>query len=195
MDPAPPAGTAELARILRDSSVQLGSFTLASGRTSSYYIDARRTTMSAHGLELIGELGLQAIRSAGWDATLVGGLTLGADPVAYAIAMASHRAPPPLDAFTVRKEPKGHGQKRQIEGRFHERARVVIVEDVITTGQSALRAAAAVRTAGGSVAGVLAVVDREEGGREAIERAGYPLRVLVSLEQLGIPKQDRDGAG
>jgi len=194
MTPAPPAQIAELAQLLRDRSVRLGEFTLASGRTSSYYVDARRTTMSARGLELIGELGLAAIRDAGWDAAVVGGLTLGADPVAYAVAMASRQAPPYLDAFTVRKEPKGHGARRQIEGCFHEGVRAVVVEDVITTGQSALRAAEAVTAAGGVVAGVLAVVDREEGGRGAIEHAGYQLRVLVSLGQLGISKLDGNGS-
>jgi orotate phosphoribosyltransferase len=192
MSAAPPSRTAELAQLLREKSVELGSFTLASGRKSNYYVDARRTTMSARGLELIGELGLAAIRDAGWDATLVGGLTLGADPVAYAIAIASRRTPPQLDGFTVRKEPKGHGAKRQIEGCFHEGARAVIVEDVITTGQSALRAIDAVTAAGGVVAGVLAVVDREEGGREAIERAGFALRVLVSPGELGVSPQDGD---
>lgn len=195
MNPAPPARKAELARILREKSVELGSFTLASGRTSSYYVDARRTTMSARGLELIGELGLAAIRAAGWDATVVGGLTLGADPVAYAIAMASRQAPPQLDAFAVRKEPKDHGARRQIEGCFATGARAVVVEDVITTGHSVLRAVEAVSAAGGAIVGVLAVVDREEGGRETIERAGHPLRVLVSLGDLGIPPQDVDAAG
>ena len=195
MSATPPSQTAELAQLLREKSVELGSFTLASGRQSSYYVDARRTTMSARGLELIGELGAGVIRDAGWDVGLVGGLTLGADPVAYAIAVASRRGSPQLDAFTVRKEAKGHGARRQIEGCFQEGAKVVVVEDVITTGQSALRAIEAVTAAGGVVVGVLAVVDREEGGREAIERLGIPLRVLVSLRDLGIPRQGADDAG
>jgi orotate phosphoribosyltransferase len=195
MNPAPPNRIAELAQLLREKSVELGSFTLASGRTSSYYVDARRTTMSARGLELIGELGLAAVRDAGWDATAVGGLTLGADPVAYAVSLASRRAPPAIDAFTVRKEPKGHGAKRQIEGCFGAGARAVVVEDVITTGQSALRAIEAVAAAGGVVVGVLAVVDREEGGRQAIEQAGHQLRVLVSLRDLGITPLDGDATG
>ena len=100
---------AALIQLLRQRSVTYGSFVLSSGRTTDYYVDARRTTMSAEGLWLIGELALEAIRQAGWDAQFVGGMTLGADPVAYAIALASHRAPPVLDAFTVRKEPKEHG--------------------------------------------------------------------------------------
>ncbi|MBI2073642.1 MAG: orotate phosphoribosyltransferase [Gemmatimonadetes bacterium] len=177
---------ARLVALLRERSVQRGSFTLASGRSSSYYIDARITTMSAAGLLLVGELGLHAIRRARWEAELVGGLTMGADPVAYAIARASSEAPPVLDAFSVRTEIKGHGAGRRIEGCFRSGARVVVVEDVITSGQSALTAIGAVREAGGSVSGVLAVVDRDEGGRAAIERAGVPVLSLVSVRDLGV---------
>jgi len=176
-----------LVQLLRAQSVAVGEFTLASGRRSTYYIDARLTTMSARGLELIGSVGLSVIREAGWQPASVGGLTLGADPVAYAIARASCDAPPIVNAFTVRKEPKGHGAKRQVEGCFDPKMPVVVVEDVVTTGQSALRAIAAIRDGGGTVRGVLAVVDREEGGREAIEQAGCPLRSLVSLADLGLP--------
>ena|SRR2546428_4364696 len=172
--------------ILRDRSLRLGEFTLASGRRSTYYIDARRTTMSAHGLEVIGTLGLDCIRDVGWKADLVGGLTLGADPVAYAVALASRRDPPTLDAFTVRKEPKSHGAGQLIEGCFTPGARVVVVEDVLTTGGSALRAIDTVRASGGSVSGVLVVVDREEGGRAAVESAGYAVRALVSVRELGV---------
>jgi orotate phosphoribosyltransferase len=177
---------AKLVDLVKERSLELGSFTLASGRQSSYYIDARPTTMSAQGLELIGQLGVTAIREAGWTGTLVGGLTLGADPVAYAVAMASLDRPPAIDAFTVRKEPKAHGKGRQIEGCFFEGAGVVVVEDVITTGGSALKAIAAVESAGALVSGVLAVVDRDEGGRVAIEDKGYPVLALVTLSDLGI---------
>lgn len=177
---------AQLVALLRERSVQTGDFTLASGRKSSYYIDARRTTMSARGLELIGQAGLAAIRRAGWQPSLVGGLTLGADPVAYAIARASRDAPPVINGFTIRKEPKDHGAKRQIEGCFEPGANVVVIEDVITTGQSALRAVEAVRSAGSTVEGVLAVVDREEGGRGALAAAGLPIVALVTLADLGV---------
>ena len=168
-----------LIALLARMSARRGQFTLASGRTSTLYIDARRTTMSPEGLALIGPLGLAAIRDAGWVVDAVGGLTLGADPVAYAIAYASASSGRPLRAFTVRKEAKAHGTGRLIEGPFESGDRVAIVEDVITTGGSALRAAAAVEAAGGQVAGVLALVDREEGGREAIEAAGYEVRTLA----------------
>lgn len=173
-----------LVELLRTRSLRTGEFTLASGRRSSYYVDCRRTTMHAEGLVLVGALGLAAIRSLGWRAESVGGLTLGADPVAYAIAMASHAAPPPIHGFTVRKAAKAHGTARHIEGCFEPGAAVVVVEDVITTGGSALEAIAAVRAAGGSVSGVLAVVDREEGGAEAIARAGVPVHALVAARLL-----------
>jgi orotate phosphoribosyltransferase len=179
----------QLVDLIKKRSLKLGSFTLSSGRESSFYIDARRTTMSAHGLKLIGQLGLSAIRDAGWSAGFVGGLTLGADPVAYAVALASIERPPLLDAFTVRKEPKSHGTEQRIEGCFGHSASVIVAEDVITTGGSALNAIAAVEAAGAQVAGVLAVVDREEGGRDAIENGGYSVRVLVTLSDLGLDLQ------
>jgi len=149
--------------------------------------------MSAQGLELIGQLGLSTIREAGWSAGLVGGLTLGADPIAYAVALASISRPPQLDAFTVRKQPKSHGTRQRIEGCFSDNARVIVAEDVITTGGSALDAIGAVEAAGAKVAGVLAVVDREEGGRDAIEDGGYSVRVLVTLSDLGLDRQTYNG--
>lgn len=163
-----------LAQLLAERSARRGTFTLASGRTSDLYIDARLTTMSPDGLALIGPLALAAMAGAGWAVDAVGGLTLGADPVAYAIAYAStvgRAADAWVRAFTVRKQPKAHGTGQRIEGPFRAGDRVVVVEDVITTGGSALQAVDAVRAAGGIVVGVLAVVDREEGGREAIEQA------------------------
>jgi len=173
-----------LVALLRARSLTLGDFVLASGRRSSYYIDCRRTTMHADGLALIGALGLAAIRDAGWPADVVGGLTLGADPVAYAIAAASAGRPPAVHGFTVRKAPKQHGTGRRIEGCFEAGARAIVVEDVITTGGSALEAVAAVRAEGGTVGGVLAVVDRGEGGREALEGAGLAVRTLVHVREL-----------
>jgi orotate phosphoribosyltransferase len=173
-----------LIALLARRSARRGQFTLASGRTSTLYIDARLTTMSPEGLALIGPLGLAAIRDAQWEADAVGGLTLGADPVSYAISYASASRPPAVRAFTVRKEAKAHGTGRLIEGPFESGDRVVIVEDVITTGGSALRAAEAVTRAGGLIAGVLSLVDREEGGREAIEAAGYAVRSLAPASSI-----------
>lgn len=175
---------ARLVSLLKARSVLFGDFVLASGRRSSYYIDCRRTTMHAEGLRLVGRVGLAAMRARGWDAGLVGGLTLGADPVAYAIAVASCDAPPPVHAFTVRKAVKAHGAGRRIEGCFEPGAAVVVVEDVITTGGSALEAARVVGEEGGTVLGVLAVVDRDEGGVAALQAAGLATEALVSVREL-----------
>ncbi len=140
--------------------------------------------MRPEGLSLIGPLSLSLLAAEHVEPDSVGGLTLGADPVAYAIAYASAAGPRPVRAFTVRKEPKTHGTARLIEGPFLPTDRVVVVEDVITTGASALRAISAVRAAGATVLAVLAVVDRNEGGREAISSAGIPVLALVSAGEL-----------
>jgi orotate phosphoribosyltransferase len=173
----------QLVHLLASRSARRGQFTLASGRQSTLYIDARLTTMSPEGLVVIGSLGLRTIRES-WEADSVGGLTLGADPISYAISYASGLTDRPLRAFTVRKEAKTHGTGKLIEGPFQSNDRVVVIEDVITTGGSALKAIAAVQAAGGTVAGVLALVDREEGGREAIESAGIPVISLVTAQEL-----------
>lgn len=180
---------ARLVALLAARSAKRGDFVLASGRRSSLYIDCRLTTMSPEGQLLIGRAGLSALRRSGWAVDAIGGLTLGADPVAYAIAHASaieHEQGRGglVRAFTVRKEAKQHGTGRLIEGPFVAGDRVVVVEDVITTGASALRAADAIRTAGGTVLGVLALVDRQEGGREALEAAGLSVLSLTLASQL-----------
>jgi orotate phosphoribosyltransferase len=175
-----------LERLLLNRSVQRGDFVLTSGQRSSYYIDCRLATMSAEGMALIGRMGLDAIRRAGWKPDSVGGLTMGADPVAYAIAAASFDTDAPVDAFSVRKEAKGHGTGRLIEGNFKPGHAVVVVEDVITSGGSARRAAATIEDAGGKVLGVLAVVDREEGGKDALEREGRRVVTLTTAAGLGL---------
>jgi orotate phosphoribosyltransferase len=173
-----------LVALLAERSAKRGQFTLASGKQSTFYIDARLTTMSPEGLSIIGPLALSTIRQTGWSITAVGGLTLGADPIAYAISYASARSDHPLRAFTVRKEAKGHGTGKLLEGPFREGDRVAVIEDVLTTGGSALRAIDAIRDAGGSVIGVLALVDREEGARQAIEKTGIPVVTLVTASQI-----------
>jgi orotate phosphoribosyltransferase len=177
---------AALISLLKQRSVRFGDFTLASGARSPYYIDCRLTTMSAPGQVLIGALGLQAIRDAGWIADAIGGLTMGADPVSYAIAAASANSASPIDAFSVRKEAKKHGTGRRIEGNFTPGNRVVMIEDVITSGGSAITAIEAVREEGGEVIGLLALVDRQAGGREKIEALGVAVRSLVAANELGI---------
>jgi orotate phosphoribosyltransferase len=181
-----PADRSALEQLLLERSVRRGEFVLASGQRSSYYIDCRLTTMSAPGQALIGRLGLDAIRATGWRPRSVGGLTMGADPVAYAIAGASAGDPTPIDAFSVRKEAKTHGTGRLIEGNFEPGDSVVVIEDVITSGGSALKAIEAVRGAGGKVLGVLAVVDREQGGRAKIEAADVPVVALTTSSALGL---------
>jgi orotate phosphoribosyltransferase len=177
---------ASLRRLLLERSIQRGSFLLASGQRSSYYIDCRLATMSAEGLALIGRMGLDAIRRAGWRPNSVGGLTMGADPVAYAIAAASFGTDAPVDVFSVRKESKDHGTGRLIEGNFKSGHSVVVVEDVITSGGSARRALSAIEEAGGQVLGVLAVVDREEGGKETLESNGRTVVALTTATELGL---------
>jgi orotate phosphoribosyltransferase len=175
-----------LRHLLLTRSVRQGDFVLASGQRSSYYIDCRPSTMSAEGQALIGRLGLAAIRSAGWTPRAIGGLTMGADPVAYAVAGASWASGPPIDAFSVRKEAKDHGTGRLIEGNFSPGDQVVVVEDVITSGGSAQQAISAVRAAGGEVMGVLAVVDREQGGRDVIAAMGIHVVALTTTSALGL---------
>jgi orotate phosphoribosyltransferase len=142
--------------------------------------------MSAEGMVLIGRMGWDAIRRAGWRPTAVGGLTMGADPVSYSIAAASFGSDAPVDAFSVRKEAKDHGAGRVIEGNFKPGDRVVIVEDVITSGDSARRAAEAVEGAGGKVLGIVAVVDREEGGKDALQAGGRMVVALTTVTALGL---------
>ena len=172
--------------LLVSRSVRRGDFVLASGRRSSFYIDARLTTMSGDGLAVIGGLGLDRLAVRGWTPRAVGGLTLGADPVAYALALTARHRGQLLDAFTVRKQAKEHGTGKRIEGCFAAGDPVVVVEDVLTTGSSAREAIGAVEREGGRVLGVLAVVDRQEGGREAIERAGYVVEVFLTAADLGL---------
>lgn len=178
------AARAELLRLLAERSFRTGTFQLASGRTSDYYIDCRVTTLHAAGQALIGIVALDALAEAGLEPDLVGGLTMGADPIACSIAGESHRRGRPVHAFSVRKDRKSHGRGRQIEGCFEPGARVVVVEDVITTGGSVLQATDAVRAAGGQVLGVLALVDRKEGGRESLEDRGLRMLCLYDVDDL-----------
>ena len=173
-----------LTSLLAERSSKKGHFVLASGRESDFYIDARLTTMSPDGLAVIGRLGLAILQQSGWQIDAVGGMTLGADPVSYAISYASAGLSHPLRAFTVRKEAKTHGTGKLIEGPFKSGDSVVVIEDVITTGGSALRAIDAVRAEGGTVSGVLAVVDRQEGGREKLESAGVSVIALTTAQQI-----------
>lgn len=181
-DPAPD----RLLAILRSKSVFFGDFVLSSGARSPYYFDCRLTTLDPEGAILTGQAVWRVIESEsaaqGRPYASVGGLTMGADPVSLATAMASFRAgaKPPLGAFVVRKAPKGHGQTRLIEGNFTPGSWVVVVDDVVTTGESTVKAIEAVVAAGGLVGLAVALLDREAGARERIEALGTPFRALYT---------------
>ena len=177
----------KLERILMERSVRHGNFILASGKSSTVYVDVRLTTMSPEGMALIGSLALDRILSLEWNPDSVGGLTLGADPVAFAVSFSSANSPRPIRCFTVRKEAKSHGTGNLIEGPFLSGDRVVVVEDVITTGKSALQAIESIEQAGGQIQGVLAIVDREDGGREKIESRGFAVTALTTIANLVSP--------
>jgi orotate phosphoribosyltransferase len=173
-----------LVALLAERSTKRGQFVLSSGKQSTFYIDARLTTMSPEGLSIIGPLALSVLEQTGWSIDAIGGLTLGADPISYAISYASADSDHPLRAFTVRKDVKAHGTGKQLEGPFKRGDRVAVIEDVITTGGSALKAIDAIRKADGIVVGVLALVDREEGGLQELEKTGVPVIALVTASQI-----------
>ena len=157
-------------------------FKLSSGKMSRYYIDLKQITFDPEGVYLVGKVMYELVREFNPDAC--GGLTLGADPIAYAITFVSLMDGNPIKPFVVRKEPKSHGMGRQIEGLLKEGERVAILEDVVTTGGSALKAVKACRDYGLEILGVFAVVDREEGGKENLEKEGVPLYSVFKLSEL-----------
>lgn len=155
-------------------------FQLSSGMTSPYYLDGKRTTLDPKGAVLVGRLCFERLKGRGISA--VGGLTLGADPVALAVALTSELNGEPMRAFIVRKEPKGHGTDNWIEGGLEPASRVAVVEDVVTSGRSICLAIDRVKAAGHIVSAVLSLVDREEGGAKAVEAAsGLQLESLFRL--------------
>lgn len=175
---------ARLLALIDEYAVKRGHFILASGRESNYYLDGRMVALHAEGAYLIGKL--LFAQMADLDVQAVGGLTMGADPVATAVSIASFLGGKPLNAFLVRKEPKGHGTKKLIEGPLVPGSRVVIVEDTVTTGGSPLQAVAAAEAEGCTVAAVMVVIDRMEGARERIEGAGYRFMPLFTVKDLGL---------
>jgi orotate phosphoribosyltransferase len=180
----------ELRSLLLTKSVKTGDFTLASGARSSLYVDCRVTTLDSRGAVLVGQLMHELLRreeqERGVKVNALGGLTLGADPISLSTAMRSSLAgdATPLRCFVVRKEAKGHGRGKRIEGNFASGDSVVVVDDVITTGDSTLKAIAAVEEEGAKVAFVLVLVDRDEGGRANIESKGYPVAALFRRKEL-----------
>lgn len=158
----------ELLRLLAIKSFRLGNFKLSSGGRSDYYIDCRTTTLDARGAQLTGQVFLEEIQRRGWNPEAIGGLTMGADPIVVAVAMTSGT----LNGFLVRKAEKQHGTGQRVEGFRGKGAKVVIVDDVCTTGASTIQAIEASREFGFDVAGVMCLVEREEAhGRADVEKA------------------------
>jgi orotate phosphoribosyltransferase len=176
----------QLLHLLAANSFRLGEFTLSSGIKSDYYIDCRTTTLHAQGAELTGRVFLDLFRQQGWQPQAVGGLTMGADPIVVAAAVISAQAGTPIHGFLVRKSEKTHGMGRRIEGFQEKGARVVIVDDVCTTGGSTVQAIEAAREFGFNIIGAACLVEREEaGGRPAVEKAASPasfISVFTSSE-------------
>lgn len=175
----------ELAQYINDLAVQRGDFTLTSGKKASFYIDLRQVSLDHRVAPLIGDVMLELL-SEFPEAELVGGLTMGADPIASAIMHRAVIAGRNLDAFVVRKEPKGHGMGKQVEGPDVSGKNVIVVEDTSTTGGSPLKAIEAVEKAGATVVAVAVVVDRDTGAKQVIEDAGYPYRAALGLADLGL---------
>ncbi len=176
--------TALLIDHIKNLAIVHGEVTLSSGRKADYYIDMRRVTLDGVAAPIVGRVMRDLV--ADWDFEAVGGLTLGADPVAIAMLHAAAITDERLDAFVVRKTGKEHGLQRRIEGTSVEGRRVLAVEDTSTTGASVLTAVEALREAGAEVVGVAVVVDRNTGAREAVEAAGLAYRFAVSAQDLGL---------
>jgi orotate phosphoribosyltransferase len=165
----------ELLKLLAQRSFRLGEFQLSSGGTSDYYIDCRATTLDARGAQLVGEVFLDEIREQGWEADAIGGLTMGADPIVVAVAVTSGT----MHGFLVRKAEKEHGTGQRIEGFREKGARVVIVDDVCTTGSSTVQAIEAAREFGFEVVGAMCLVERQDArGRPSVEKAAAPANFI-----------------
>jgi len=177
---------AELVQLIKDLAVVHGKVTLSSGLEADYYVDLRRATLHHQAAPLIGKVMLKMLADAGLNPQAVGGLTMGADPVATALLHQSAAQGRPLDAFVVRKEAKKHGMGRQVEGPSVAGRNVVVLEDTSTTGGSPLTAAKALVDAGANVLAVATVVDRDTGAREAIESEGFSYLSAISLRDLNL---------
>jgi len=177
---------AELVSLVGTKALKRGTFTLASGRTASFYLDAKQVVLDAHGSMLVGKAILERLQALGAMPQAVGGMSIGADPVTSAVVTMAGVAGIPLKGFMVRKEAKGHGMQRFVEGPVAAGNRVVIVEDVITTGGSSLVAIDRAQEFGLVVERVVTVIDRLAGAAEALAARGIPLESLVTIRDLGI---------
>lgn len=201
MNLKPPDIKAELLALLSEKSVCHGSFTLASGAQSDLYVDAKLTTLDPRGAILVGRLGWQLVKQTaagrGVRVDAIGGLTMGADPIALSMGIAALLDDPSsaLQTFTVRKSVKSHGRQKLIEGNFSKGDSVVVVDDVITTGGSTLQAIDEIEKSGGQIAFVIALVDRQEGGRENIEARGYAVvSILTRADLVGVRQPSHTAA-
>ena len=179
-----------LLSIILQNGFERGVFRLTSGKLGAYYIDCRKVSLHPEGASLIGTLLLNELQD--FEVNAIGGLTLGADPVVTSVAIASfQQSQNPINAFIVRKQAKEHGKNQGIEGPdLQQNAKVAIVDDVITTGGSAIQAAKRVEAAGAQVECILSIVDRLEGGREVMENLGYKVKSIFTIEDLGVTKKE-----
>ena len=182
-----------LIELFRDRALKFGDFTLASGKKAKYYLDGKQITLHAEGLRLVAEGMLELAKDLA-DAEAVGGMSIGADPIVGGIlAAAAGTGHGDLVGFMVRKEAKDHGTKKYVEGPLQPGQKVLIVEDVVTTGGSSLKAIDRVEDFGAEVVGVLAIIDRMEGGRRAFEDRGYRFASLLTIEDFGIEPPAGEG--
>ncbi len=173
----------QLKKILLEKSVITGrEFTLSSGKKSDFYVDARITTLDPAGAYFCGKIFLEMLKD--YKVNAIGGYSIGADPIVSSIAVLSYQEGQPIPAFIIRKEEKTHGTRKAIEGNFPENAVVAIFDDVVTSGGSILKGAKQVEALGGTVAVIMSVIDRQEGGREIIEGAGYRFQSIFTREDL-----------
>ena len=175
-----------LISLFRQKALKFGQFTLASGKQATYYLDGKQVTLDAEGARLVAEGILDLLASAGPMPAAVGGMSIGADPITAAVVTMSAVRNTPIAGFMVRKESKGHGTNRYIEGPVQPGSDVVIVEDVVTTGGSSLEAIKRCEEFGLKVTRVIAIIDRMEGGREAFTQRGYRLESLLTIRDFGI---------
>ena len=175
---------ARLKEILLEKAIKFGDFTLASGKKSSYYINGKMATLDSEGLYLIAEIMLDKL--AGFECDAVGGLTLGADPIVGAVTALAHKRGRKMIGFIVRKEAKDHGTKSQVEGPLQEKMKVAIIEDVATTGGSAMKAIDAAKAFGCEIVKILVLVDRRQGAEELFREMNMPFDPIFRKEELGL---------
>lgn len=173
----------KLKELLKRNSLKFGDFVLASGKRSNYYFDSKLTTLTAEGSHLVGKCFFEIIKENNIKADLIGGMTLGSDPIVTSVALVSQIEGKPIDAFIVRKEPKGHGTQNFIEGLVEKGKTAIIVDDVVTTGGSTFKAIKKAEDFGLKVVAVIALLDREEGGREELSKK-YPFYSVIIKSEI-----------